>query len=424
MSYEPNDPAMASPHSPFETTSDRRNRVLRWSVYAGLPALAVVVVVLATRQPDAPPAMAGHDHGAVTARPGAQAISLTDDEAHRIGVTYAIAARGPLRREIRTVGEVTFDETRVTVVAPKVDGWVERLHVDFTGQAVRAGEPLLEIYSPMLVTAQEELLLARHLERQMQASTEDARSSAAELLSSARRRLSYWDIPDAEIARIERSDQVQRTLMLRSPVSGFVVEKNVLRGQKIMAGDALYRVVDLSTVWIEGEVFEQDLASVRVGQGVTADFQALPGGQFRGRIAYIYPTLNAETRTARVRVELPNRELLLKPGMYATFRLTALAHPAAITVPRTAVLVTGERSLVFVRRADGMLEPREIVSGIANDTTIEIVRGLDAGETVVASATFLVDAESNLGTLMGGMGDMPGMDIAAPAKGSARPRED
>jgi len=183
-----------------------------------------------------------------------------------------------------------------------------------------------------------------------------------------------------------------------------------------MAGDPLYRIVDLSTVWMEGEVFEQDLPSVRLGQRVTADLEALPGQAFRGRITYVYPTLNADTRTARVRVEVPNPGLRLKPGMYATFRLTGSGRASALSVPRTAVLSTGERNLVFVKRPDGMLEPRLVVLGMATDDRIEILHGVAAGDTVVASATFLIDAESNLGTALGGMGDMPGMDMTAPTK--------
>lgn len=431
MSYGPNDPIAELPvdapdttDSPFGAPDGRRTRAVRWAVYLGVPILAVIAVSLVTREAETPVAVAGHDHGAAAGGRAAHTVMLSDDEARRIGVTYAVAARGSLGKEIRTVGEVTFDETRVAVIAPKLDGWVERLYVNFTGQAVRAGMPLLEIYSPMLVTAQEELLLAGRLQADVAGGSDDARASASELLSSARRRLTYWDIPAADIARFERTGQVQRALTLRAPVSGFVVEKNVLQGQKIMAGDALYRIADLSTVWIEGEVFEQDLASVRAGQAATAELQALPGRQFTGRISYIYPTLNPETRTARVRVEVPNPSLALKPGMYATFRLTGAARPSAITVPRSAVLATGERSLVFVRRADGMLEPREVVAGMANDTIVEIVRGLAGGETVVASATFLVDAESNLGTLMGGMGDMPGMDLTAPAGGPPAPRRE
>ncbi len=402
--------------SPFGAASGGRRRVLRWALYVGIPLAALVAVFLATRGHGEVTAMVGHDHGAMAAGgDSARPVMLSGDEARRIGVTYATATAGSLNREIRTVGQVTFDETRVKAIAPKIDGWVERLHVDFTGQAVQAGAPLLDLYSPMLVTAQEELLLAKRLQGDVAGGSEDVRRNAADLLSSARRRLAYWDIPASDIDRIEGTEQVRRTLTLRSPVSGFVVEKNVLQGQKIMAGEALYKIADLSIVWVEGEVFEQDLPSVRLGQRAVAELEALPGQQFPGRIAYLYPTLDPETRTARVRVELPNPGLRLKPGMYATFRLTGTVRRNAITVPRSAVLATGERRLVFVRRADGMLEPREVTVGVANDTRVEILRGLDAGETVVASATFLVDAESNLGTVMGGMGDMPGMDLTAPS---------
>lgn len=407
--------------TPFGPSSGSRWRTLRWTLYLGIPVAAIIAVYFATRGSGNSAATAGHDHGAVVEGDSAQSVMLSRDEERRIGVTYAVATAGSLSKEIRTVGQVTFDETRVKLIAPKIDGWVERLYVDVTGQAVRAGAPLLAIYSPMLVSAQEELLLAKRLEGDVAGASDDARASASELLSSARRRFGYWDIPAADVARIESTGQVQRTLTLRAPVSGFVIEKSVLQGQRIMAGETLYKIADLRIVWVEGEVFEQDLSSVRLGQRVTAELQALPGQELSGRITYIYPTLNPETRTARVRVELPNPGLRLKPGMYATFRLTGSARPNAITVPRSAVLATGERSLVFVRRADGMLEPREVVVGIGNDTRVEILRGLAAGETVVASATFLVDAESNLGTVMGGMGDMPGMDLTAPSKTASPP---
>ena len=204
-------------------------------------------------------------------------------------------------------------------------------------------------------------------------------------------------------------------------MSGVVLEKNVRAGQRIMAGDALYKVADLSVVWVEGEVFERDLASVHVGQQVQAEFQALPGATRSGRISYIYPTISPDTRTARVRVEMTNRDLALKPGMYATIRINGEHGDVVLNVPRSAVLSTGKRDVVFVRRADGMLEAREVQIGVANDARVQILRGLSAGETVVASATFLVDAESNLGSLLGGMGNMPGMDIAPPAAPAAPP---
>jgi RND family efflux transporter MFP subunit len=181
-----------------------------------------------------------------------------------------------------------------------------------------------------------------------------------------------------------------------------------------MAGEPLYRVVDLSVVWAEGEIFEQDLASVTVGQTVRADLDALPGLTRTGRIAYIYPTLNPETRTVRVRVVLSNAGMQLKPGMYATLRIAGAQAVSRVTVPRSAVLATGERSIVFVRESNGHLTPREVQLGKTSDDRVEILRGLAVGETVVASATFLVDAESNLGAALGGMGNMPGMDVTTP----------
>jgi Cu(I)/Ag(I) efflux system membrane fusion protein len=411
--------------SPFGGGGSGRGRTIRIALLALVPLLAVVGVWFVTHGTSREKAAAAHAHGAVAAGgDSAQLISLSPGETRRIGVTNAAATHGQLGKDVRTVGQVTFDETKVTVISPKVDGWVEALHVNYTGQPVRAGEPLLAVYSPMLVTAQEELLLAERLQGGVAEAGADARANAAELLASARRRLGYWDIPESEIESIERTGKVQRTLTLRASAGGVVIEKNVSEGQRIMAGDVLYRIADLRTVWVEGEVFEQDLPAVRPGLGVTATFEALPGEQFHGRISYVYPTLDPETRTAKVRIELPNPGLELKPGMYATLRLTGTSRPAVLSVPRSAVLSTGERNLVFVRRADGMLQPREVAVGIANDERIEILRGLGVGDTVVASGTFLVDAESNLGTVMGGMGDMPGMDMTAPAtkgEGKAAP---
>ncbi len=222
-----------------------------------------------------------HDHGSMAVMTGsgaAQPVTLSASEAQRIGVTYAVAEVGPLRRDVRTVGQVTFDEARIHTIAPKIDGWVEQLVVNSTGQLVVAGQPLLTIYSPMLVSAQEELLLARQLETDVAGATGETRQRTSDLLASARRRLAYWDIPDSVISDIERRGVVRKTMTIRASSGGYVLEKNVLAGQKIMNGDALFKVADLSTVWIEGEVFEQDLASVHVGAEVRSEFQALPGG--------------------------------------------------------------------------------------------------------------------------------------------------
>jgi membrane fusion protein, copper/silver efflux system len=390
--------------------------------FGALPIVAIAAVYLATRDRQtikaaSPDSAGGHDHSAMLGpTASAQPITLSASDAHRIGVTFAVAEVQPLEREIRTVGQVTFDESRVTAISLKVDGWIERLYVNATGQGVRAGAPLLAVYSPMLITAQEELFLAKRLVADVADGASEARANATSLLTSARRRLGYLGIAEVDIDQLESSGEVQRAITLRVPSHGFVVEKNVLEGQRVMAGDALYRIADLRTVWLEGEVFERDVTALRLGESVAAELDAIPGRTYRGRIAYIHPTLDPDTRTSRVRIELPNRDLRLKPGMYATLMWSAPAAGASVSVPRSAVVSTGQRHLVFVRRADGKLEPRLVEIGIATDDRIEILRGIKAGDRVVASATFLVDAESNLGTLLGGMGDMPGMDMTSPTK--------
>jgi multidrug efflux pump subunit AcrA (membrane-fusion protein) len=402
--------------------TNRTRRLVTRVLLVALPLLAVLAAWWLTRDSAPQVAAGGHDHATMAmGGDGARPVVLTAEQARRIGVTFAPVEVSDVPRRIRTVGQVTFDETRVTTISSKVDGWVERLHVDFTGRAVRRGEPLFALYSPMLVTAQEELLLAHRLARDVAAGGADARDGAEDLVTSARRRLTYWDVPEREIARVERTGQVERALTLTSPTSGVVIEKNVTQGQRVMAGDALYRVADLSTVWVEGDVYEQDLRAIRVGQLATAELDAYPGERWTGRIAYVYPTLAPETRTARVRVEIANPGRRLLPGMYATLYVEGAGAGSVITVPRSAVLATGERQIVFVKRADGRLEPRLVEVGATSDDRVEIVRGVSVGDTVVASATFLLDAESNLGTALGGMGDMPGMEFTLPPTGDSSP---
>lgn len=392
--------------------------VIQKALIGAIPAAALAAAYLATRSPGQPVAPTDEHagHGVAQAASAAHPVTLSAVDAQRIGVTYAVATLAPLEREIRTVGQVTFDETGVTTISTKIDGWIEVLHANFEGQPIAHGAPLFAIYSPMLVTAQEELLLAKRLVSEVAGASPEARQNAASLMESARRRLAYWEVSPTDLAGIERSGEIRRTITMRSQVSGFVVTKSVLQGQRVMAGDPLYRVADLRTVWVEGEVFERDLQAVRLGQSVTVEVDALPGRARRGRITYIYPTLNPETRTTRVRVELPNSGLQLKPGMYATLRWPAGVSSATLTVPRSAVISTGQRNLLFVKRPDGMLEPRDVRLGAATATRIAILSGLVVGDTVVSSATFLLDAESNLGALLGGMGNMPGMDMTTPKK--------
>lgn len=401
-------------NSPFSArqTSPARRRVMVGLAVAALLGTAAIVFML-TGAP-APGASAAHDHAATAVADTAQRVMLSAEDAARIGVTFAVATMEPMQREVRTVAQVSYDETRVASVALKIDGWVEQLDVNITGQAVRKGDPLLALYSPMLVSAQQELLVAHRLATDVGAGTSSAREGADNLLRAARQRLTYWDVPPQVIAAVEQSGQVKKNVPFLSPVSGIVVEKPVLAGQRVMAGEVLFKIADLSRVWLEGEVFEPDLPVARTGLQVTAEFPALPGTQRTGRITYVYPTLDSETRTGRIRVELANPDLALKPGMYATIRFRAPVREA-LSVPRSAVLATGERTFVFVTDTDGMFTPRNVSVGAATDDRIEILSGLAPGERVVASGTFLLDAESNLGAIMGGMGNMPGMDVKAPS---------
>lgn len=367
-------------------------------------------------------AAGGHNHAATGGGGGDELnpVRLSDEAARRIGVTYATAELRPFRRVVSTVGSVTYDETRLANVNPKIEGWIEKLYVDFTGAPVAAGQPLLEIYSPMLVSAQEELILARRLADQARGGGSGrAYGSSEELLEAARRRLQYWDIPADEIARIETSGTPKRTLTLRAPASGIVVEKMAVQGSRIMPGMDIYRIADLSRVWVEGEVFEKDLSLVRLGQTAQVSFEAYPGEEFSGTVTYVYPDVSLESRTGRIRVELPNPGLRLKPGMYAKLELSADRDGSSLMIPRSAVHETGARSVVFVRHGDTLM-PHEVTTGLVAGNDIEILGGIEAGMQVVSSANFLIDAESNMGS---SIGSMPGMDSTAvePSAGRSTP---
>jgi len=387
------------------------NRTLQISLSAALVAGAAVATFLLTREPPTPGTMAdeGHDHAAMMAgMEEAQPVRLTEADGRRIGVTLAAAETKVLPVVVEAVGVATYDETRLRVVNPKLEGWVESLHVDFNGAPVRRGDPLMDIYAPQLVSAQEELALAATLARE--SGSDRGRENAQTLLESARRRLAYWDIPAATIRRLEETGEVRRSVTIPSPATGIVVEKNVVEGDRITPGMTLYRIADLSRVWVEVDVFEQDLGRVRVGQPATVRFEAFPAEPFEARITYIYPTVSLESRTGRVRLELENPQGRLRPGMYARVSLTGETGPATVVVPRSALLETGERAVVFVEDRDGSLIPRAVSPGRVAGREVQILAGIRAGERIVTSAAFLVDAESNLGSLLES-GGMPGMEM-------------
>ena len=331
-----------------------------------------------------------------------------------MGVTFTVVQRGPLARAVRTVGQVVPAEPNLADITTKIDGFVEQVFVAATGIAVRRGQPLLTLYSPMLVAAQEELLAAKRLAAAVDSTDVEAWRSAQALLEASRRRLSYWDISAEQISGLERTGEVTKTLTLNASLDGIVLEKMVVAGQSVMAGMKLYRIADLSMVWIEGAVFEQDLGFVRVGALVRAELAAYPGRLFEGRVSFVWPTVDEASRTARVRVALANPAGLLRPGMYATLSVEAVVGRDVLSVPAEAVVMTGERNLAFVVGQAGALEPREIVLGARAGDRFEVLRGLVAGERIVASANFLVDAESRLTT--GAVGAMPGMDMGTERK--------
>ena len=344
-----------------------------------------------------------HGGGAPATR---QAVHLTAEQARALGVVYLTVESRALNRTIRTVGRIEASEDRVADVTPKVDGFVERLLVATTGEAVRRGQPLFTLYSPELVAAQEELLTAKRLASQVDPSAEEAWQSAQGMLSAARRRLTYWDVPTAQIEHLEETGEVTKTLTFTSPVGGVVLEKHVVEGQRVTPGMQLYRIADLDQVWVEGDVFEQDLQFIRNGIQAHIEVSAYPGEHLMGRVSFVYPTVDVRSRTNLVRVTLDNPDLRLKPGMFATIFVDTDVGEPVVAVPLEAVIVTGERNLVFVLDDEGMLQPREVVLGAHAQEYVEILSGLVDGESIVGSANFLVDAESRLGT---SGGSMPGM---------------
>jgi len=348
------------------------------------------------------------------------ATYLTAEQERALGVTYATVRRASISREIRTVGRIAAAEQSITDITPKIDGFVEELFVATTGETVRRGQPLLAIYSPALVAAQEELLTARRLAGQIDPAADEAWRNAQSMLEAARRRLAYWDITAEQIERLEDSGEVTKTMTLVAPVNGIVLEKDVFEGQRVMPGMRLYRLADLSTVWVEGEVFEQDIRFVNLGSEAHIEVAAYPGEHVMGSVSFVYPTVDVESRTNRIRVTVANRGLRLKPGMFATVFFDVEAIRDDLAVPLEAVVMTGERNLVFVRDEDGMLGPREVVLGARAGASVQVLSGLAEGETIVTSANFLVDAESRLAATGGSMPGMQhaGMDVIEPVEES------
>ena len=332
-------------------------------------------------------------------------VKVSEAKIQRLGVRSVPVERRALDAVVRATGRVEVDERRLATITPKFEGYVEKLFVNATGQHVARGAPLFEAYSPELLATQREYAIAVQGLAQVKGADEVTVAGMKRLADSALERLRNWDVTDEQIARLAAGGAPQRALTFRSPASGIVLERRATQGMRFMPGEMLYQIADLSTVWVIAEVAEQDIGRVRTGLTARARLDAYPGQEFAGRITYIYPTLKADTRTAEVRVELPNPQGRLKPAMYAQVEIAVAGSPQLV-MPNSAVIDNGTRRVVLVDKGEGRFEPRDVKLGARGDEFTAVIEGVEEGERVVTSATFLLDSEANLkaalGALIGG----------------------
>jgi membrane fusion protein, copper/silver efflux system len=339
---------------------------------------------------------------------GYASVTIPQDRIQSMGITFAEARRMELDQSFRTIGKVTYDETRIHHVHTKLEGYIEALYADYVGQFVTKGQPLFSIYSPELYATQNEYLLALRAKEQMPPFGEDKASTAAgniDLVAAARQRLALWDIGDNDIRELERTRKPIRALTIFAPVSGYVTQKTAFQGLKIMPGDNLYDIVDLSTVWVLADIYEVNVPFIRLGQPASVNLSYQPGKTWRGRVSFISPTLDPATRTVKARLEFANPGNELKPDMYANIIIGG-SSGTGIAVPESAVIATGERNIVFVAKGEGTFEPREVTLGVRVRNLYEIKQGISEGERVVTGANFLLDSESKLkSSVSGGTGE-------------------
>ncbi|MCY4170422.1 MAG: efflux RND transporter periplasmic adaptor subunit [Bacteroidetes bacterium] len=327
-------------------------------------------------------------------------VSIDPITLQNMGVRIGEAQRMNLTRTIRTVGEVQYDEEALYLVNTKISGWIENLEVHFVGDQVQQGDPLLEIYSPELVTTQQEYILAlRNFELVSKTAVASIKEDAQELLASTRKRLEYWDIPESEIERLAQTGEVKKTLTLTAPSTGIVIERNAMEGAYVDAGEDLFSIADLRTVWVHASFYDNEVPWITDRQRVEMQLSYLPGKTYTGIVSYIYPYLRERARDVHVRLIFSNPNLDLKPGMYANVQLEGRVIPDAVVVPSEAVIRSGARAIVFLVQGEGRFEPREIITGEEgglNNNYIRVLQGLQGGEEIVISAQFMLDSESRL----------------------------
>ncbi|MDP2643602.1 MAG: efflux RND transporter periplasmic adaptor subunit [Desulfobacterales bacterium] len=321
-------------------------------------------------------------------------ITVTPERQQLIGVKTGTVITKYLRKIITTTGRVDYDERKVVIIAPKVGGWIEELYVNFIGAFVKAGAPLLTIYSPELVSTQEEYIVALRARKDLVKSLfPEVAESGNSIADSSLRRLKFWDISEEQIQRLEESGQVKKTLTLYSPYDGFVLETMAYKGLFVTPGAALFKLADISTLWIHADIYEYELPLIRLGQKANVRLSYLPGEVFVGKAIYIYPSLDPKTRTAKVRFEFDNRNLSLKPEMYADVDIS-IDLGRKVAIPEDAIIDTGRRQVVFIDKGSGVFEAREVKIGVKAEEHYEVITGVRPGERVVTSANFLIDSES------------------------------
>jgi membrane fusion protein, copper/silver efflux system len=336
------------------------------------------------------------------------AIRITPEKQQLIGVEYGVAEYRSGFDTIRAAAKVALDETRIAKVQTRIEGWIDHVFVDFIGKYVEKGQPLLTIYSPEALATQQEYLLALKAKAILADDPMQHRMGGGHdaLVMAARKRLQLWEISDEQIDRIEKTGEALKNLTLYAPISGFVTERNAFPKQRVTADTVLYTVADLSTVWVIADVFEYEAAQVHAGQAASMTMGYLPGRVFHGRVSYILPQVDPNTRTLKVRIEFDNPGNLLKPEMYGDVEFRT-GGGRMLTLPQSAVLNSGLRQVVFVDRGDGYLEPRDVKTGRQVDGRVEITSGLKAGERIVTSGNFLIDSESQLSAAAGASHDQP-----------------
>jgi Cu(I)/Ag(I) efflux system membrane fusion protein len=336
-------------------------------------------------------------------------VQITPEKQQLIGVKYEQVQVGGGSRTIRAVGKVAIDETRIGHVHTKLEGWIDKVFVDFTGELVKKGQPLLTIYSPDMLASQRELLLAAKAKIIMRDSALPAGFDQSEsLLQATRRRLELWDLSEAQIDQVLKTGEPIKNITLYSPMTGYITDRKAFPQLKVMPDTDLYTIVDLSHVWIMADVFEYEASNIRLGQTARVSIQALPGRVFNARIDFLQPQVDPMTRTLKVRLNMDNPGLMLKPDMYADVEFV-VSIPAKLTVPADAVLNAGERKTVFIDRGNGYFEPRQVKTGEREGDRIQILSGLTGGERIVTSGNFLIDSESQMKAAASGMGGMAGM---------------